>query len=185
MNSSNDAHFDPQAQLLELAEQEAVAYVQSLVAHHAGAADAAYAGEVVTAGAQSLPVTLKHAQAGSPMAQLVYGVAKLEGAHTGPSVSEALFWLLRACHQGNAKAGLVLSHAFIQGKATPRNPSRALMYAEMAAELGSADGLYLLAHLLLGHAGIAEDQDRAVALLRTAASAGHAPSIRLLEENGL
>lgn len=185
LNSSNDDHFDPRAHLQTLTVEQALEYVHNFVDQHCGERDAVYITEIVTAGEKSVDVTYQHALRGSPVAQLVYGAAKLNGTHTEQSVTEGLFWLMRSFNGGNAKAGLMLAVTFMEGDYVPANPAKAYTFASAAAEQGLPAGQYILANLLIGGDGIPEDQERAIALLRAAASAGHAPALKMLQDNDI
>ena len=183
MQSSNDEYFDPKAQLLTLTEEDAVEYAKSFIDQNCDTSDAAYLSEVIAAGEKSPEITYQHAVSGSPVAQLVYGTAKLNGTHTDQSVSEGLFWLMRSFNNGNAKAAIILAGAYMEGEHVPESPKSALRFADFAADKGLPAGQYILANLLIGAEGIPEDHERAVGLLQAAAKAGYAPALQMLEDN--
>lgn len=185
MQTGNDDNFDPKAQLLTLSEQQAVDYARNFIDQNCGERDAAYFSEVIMAGEKSPEVTCSHAVAGSPVAQLVYGVAKLHGTHTRQSTSEGLFWLVRSFNNGNAKAAVVLAGVYMEGEQITPNLRKALDYATFAADRGLPEGRFILANLLIGGGEIPEDQERAIDLLLDAAKSGYEPALRMLEDNGI
>jgi hypothetical protein len=73
MDSVNDDHYDPKAQLLTLTEEQAIEYAKRFFDQNCEASDAAYLKEVMTAGPDSVEVTYQHAIRGSSVARLVYG----------------------------------------------------------------------------------------------------------------
>lgn len=185
MQCSNDDFFDPKAQLRTLTDQQAVEYAKSFIDQNCGSSDAAYLTQVISAGEKSPEVTYRHAVGGSPIAQLVYGTAKLTGSHIDQNVPEGLFWLIRSFNNGNAKAAVMLAGTYIQGEHVPENPGRAFRFASFAADQGLPAGQFLLANLLVGGEGIPEDHERAIGLLQAAAGTGYAPALQMLEDNGI
>lgn len=185
MQSSNDEHFDPRAQILSLDEEQAIDFARNFFDQHCEARDAAFLAEVITAGARSGTVAYEHAVGGSPLAQLTYGTAKLHGSHTEQNSSEGLFWLMRAFNNGNAKAAIVLAGAYMDGQHLQPNLEKAFRYASFAAEKQLPSGQFILANLLVGGDGIPEDQERAIELLQTAAKAGYAPALQMLADNDI
>jgi TPR repeat protein len=183
MQSSNDDSFDPRAQLLTLSEEQAVEYAKRFVDQNCEGEDAAFLSEVITAGDRSPEVTYRHALSGSPIAQLAYGVAKLEGVHVEKSISEGLFWLRRSYNNGNAKAAIVLAGVYMQGAILRPDLKRALTYATFASDRELPAGQYILANLLIGGGEIPEDQERAIGLLQAAAKNGYAPATKMLQDS--
>ncbi len=183
--SSNDAIFDPRAQLAALSPADAVAYVHHIIDEHCEAKDAAYMKAVIVAGARSAEVSLEHAMAGSPVAQTTYGAARLNGLHVDQDVAEGLFWLRRAHNNGHAHASILLCIVYLDGKQVARNTEKALSYVEAAADRGLASAQFVLANMLLDGESAPVDEARAVALLRASARGGYAKAAELLAENGL
>lgn len=181
MKCSNDEYFDPKAQLLTLSEEQAIEYAKQFFDQNCECRDAAYLSEIITAGEKSTELTYSYAIEGSPVAQLAYGYARLNGLHVQQSISEGLFWLLRSYNNGNAKAALLLASVYLEGKYIAASSEKALLYASYAAEQGLAEGQYFLANLLIGISGIPEDHERAVILLRMAAKAGYEPALQMQE----
>ena len=182
---SNDDYFDPRAQILKLTAEQAVQYAKDFIDRNCEKSDAAYLSEVVTAGERSPEVTYRHAIGGSPIAQLVYGTAKLKGLHTDQNVSEGLFWLIRSFNNRNPRAGIVLAGTYIEGEHIAKNLKRALKYASFAADQGLPAGQFVLANLLISAGEIPIDQERAVELLQAAAKSGYAPAQRMLDHNNI
>ncbi|HEX5687812.1 MAG TPA: hypothetical protein VFY73_27675 [Ideonella sp.] len=184
MRSSNDDHFDPRTQLASLSAEEAVEYAQGLIDQHCEEKDAKYLFEVISAGERSVEVSYMHAVGGSAVAQLAYGLAKLDGEHTDQNVSEGLFWLVRSHNNGNASAAVMLWNAYTQGTHLPRSLGKAFVYASAAADRGLPAGQYILANVLVDSAS-SEDHERAIDLLRAAARNGHEPAVKMLADNGI
>ena len=185
MQSSNDEHFDPKAQIQSLDEEQAVEYAKRFVDQNCEESDAAFFTEVITAGEKSPEVTYQHAVSGSPMAQLVYGTAKLSGSHTEQSTSEGLFWLMRSFNNGNPKAAIVLAGTYMAGEQVSQNMQKAYKFASFAADRELPAGQFLLANLLIGVGGIPEDQERAIELLQTSAKSGYVPALKMLNDNDI
>lgn len=185
MQVSNDDHFDPREQLRVLSEEQALEYARAFFDQNCAESDATFLSDVITAGVASPAVTYLHALRGSPTAQLVYGSARLTGAHVEQCVSEGLFWLLRSFNNGNAKAALMLAGIFVEGKYVKRCTTRAMEFAAFASDRGVPAGQFVLANLLMDGDGAMENQARAIELLQAAAGGGYARARQMLEDNGI
>lgn len=185
MPSSSDDHFDPKTELLSLGEEQAIAYAKKFIDQNCEQKDASFLTEVISAGEKSAEVTYQHAVDGSPIAQLVFGTAKLNGFHTEQSTSEGLFWLVRSFNNGNPKAAIVLAGTFIEGCRVTKNVQKAYKFASFAAGRDLPAGQYILANLLIGGGEILEDQERAIDLLKASAKSGYAPALQMLEDNDI
>ena len=185
MQGSNDDYFDPKAQLERLGEEQAIEYAKTFIDRNCEKIDASYLSEVISAGEKSVDVTYQHAVNGSPIAQLVYGTAKLNGSHTKQSTSEGLFWLMRSFNNGNPKAAIVLAGTYMEGHCVTKCMEKAYRFASFAADSNLPAGQYILANLLIGGGEIPEDQERAIALLQASAKSGYTPAIQLLKDNDI
>ncbi|RMD70057.1 MAG: sel1 repeat family protein [Gammaproteobacteria bacterium] len=121
-----------------------------------------------------LKMIAQEAQNGDPGAELLYGLAFLEGRY-GLKVDarKAVQWLERSAKDGNSYAQLVLGNCYAEGKGVKADPAEAVKWWRKAAEAGNSEAQYRLGKAYLDGFGVAKDDQRAVEWLKRAAANGN------------
>lgn len=120
------------------------------------------------------------AEAGDPLAQLIYGQCLLDGNGVAADAQAAFLHFHRAAQAGLAEAMNMVGRCFDQGWGVPVLPEEAARWFERAAEADLDWGLYNFATMLALGRGVAMDRERALGLFRRAASRGHAKSANMV-----
>ncbi len=98
----------------------------------------------------ALKLLKKEAQDDDPGAQLLYGIAYLNGNDgLKPDAKKAVYWLRRSARMGNAYAQLMLGKAFAEGKGVDQDLNHAIKWWYESANKGNAQAQFLLGKALL------------------------------------
>jgi hypothetical protein len=132
----------------------------------------------VAAPAQEPPQELKmvahEAVEGDPNAQLLYGLAYLEGRYQlTPDAGKAAYWLLRAARDGQSYAQMEIGKLYVEGKGVDKDPAQATYWWRKAARADVPEAQYLLGKARLDGFGGEKDPARAVHWLTKAAENGN------------
>ena len=133
--------------------------------------DAAYSSDAV-------PVELKmiahEAQDGSTGAQLLYGLAYLEGRYgLRPDPAKGVHWLRRAARTGNAYAQLTLGSCYANGTGVEKDPQQAARWWRKAALSDNPQAQYLIGKAYLEGSGVDRNPARAIEWLTKSAGQGN------------
>lgn len=123
----------------------------------------------------------QEARAGEPGAELLYGLALLEGHYGLPvDVKQGMLWVRRAAEHGNAFAALVLGNRYAQGNGVDKDAVQAVAWWRKAAQAGNAEAQYHLGKAFLEGDGVPRDDGKAAGWLEQAANNGDAEAQYLL-----
>jgi len=123
---------------------------------------------------QELKMIAHEAVEGDPNAQLLYGMAYLEGRyHMTPDAKKAFYWLLRAARDGQPYAQMEVGKLYTAGKGVPKDAEHAVYWWRKAARADMPEAQYLLGKARLEGNGVKKDPSRAVHWLTKAAENGN------------
>jgi len=119
----------------------------------------------------SLRMLQYEAQDNNANAQLLYGLAYLEGKDgLKADAKKAVYWLRRAARFGNAYAQLVLGKCFANGTGVSRDSKRAFKWWLEAATKGNTQAQFLTGKACLYGTGTKKDLQQAIKWLTRSAS---------------
>jgi TPR repeat protein len=122
---------------------------------------------------RELEMIAHEAVEGDANAQLLYGLAYLEGRYKiKPDAKKAAYWLLRAARDGQPYAEMVTGNLYAEGKGVTKNPQQAVYWWRLSARAGIPAAQYKLGKARLEGAGVTKDPARAVHWLTKAAENG-------------
>jgi len=111
---------------------------------------------------------------GDSGAQLLYGLALLEGRYKlTPDYPEATKWLKQSAQGGNHYAQLVLANCYAEGKGVEKDPALAVQWWQKAADGENAKAQYHLGKAYLDGIGIKHDDKKAIDWLTRSAESGN------------
>lgn len=144
----------------------------------AGALTLTLAAGPLAATAQHAPQELKmiahEAVEGDSNAQLLYGLAYLEGRYNILVDSKkAAYWLRRAARDGQPYAELVLGRMYADGNGVEKDPEHAVFWWRKAAQSGLPAAQYRLGKARLEGVGVDKNPARAMHWLSKAAENGN------------
>jgi localization factor PodJL len=128
------------------------------------------------------------ANSGSPKAELLLGLAYLDGQGTTVNEAEAARWLERAAIQGDALAQYRLGTLYERGRGVPADATKAIQLYAAAAKLGNRKAMHNLAVALAGGNGVKKDLAQAAQWFTRAAELGLSDSqfnLAVLYERGM
>ncbi|HEX3674416.1 MAG TPA: hypothetical protein VHU87_09110 [Rhizomicrobium sp.] len=128
------------------------------------------------------------ANSGSPAAELLLGLAYLDGQGTTVNEAEAARWLERAAIQGDAVAQYRLGTLYERGRGVPVDATKAIQLYAAAAKLGNRKAMHNLAVALAGGNGVKKDLAQAAQWFTRAAGLGLSDSqfnLAVLYERGM
>lgn len=121
-----------------------------------------------------LSIIGKEAKNGSDSAQLMYGLAYLEGRDgLAADAVKARKWILRSARGGNRYAMLVMGKLCADGRGTQKDHKRAVYWWQQAAVKGDSHAQFLLAMAYLDGNGIKKDPAKAIAWFEKSAAKGN------------
>lgn len=128
--------------------------------------------------AESIPAKLQmiehEALDGSAGAQLLYGLAYLEGRYgLTPDAAKAVYWLRRAARIGNPYAQLMLGNCYADGTGVAKDPQQAVRWWRKAGDNNNAQAQYLMGKAHLEGIGVRKDSVRAINWLTSSARQGN------------
>jgi len=124
--------------------------------------------------AQELKMIAQEAGQGDVGAELLYGLAWLDGRyHLKADPAKAAHWLRRAARGGHAYAQMTLGKLYAEGRGVKKNPATAVYWWRQAARAGTPEAEYLLGKARLEGNGTQKNPARAVHWLTRAAHAGN------------
>lgn len=120
-----------------------------------------------------LKLIAQQAQAQDPNAQLLYGLAFLEGRYAlQPDAAKAVYWLRRAAREDQSYAQLLLGKLYAEGKGVAEDPQHAVYWWNKAANADQAEAQYRLGKAWLDGFGVEPNSTRALHWLNLAAGNG-------------
>lgn len=123
---------------------------------------------------QSLQIIQHEAMDGDEGAQLLYGLAYLEGrSGLKPDPEKAVYWLRRAARAKHPYAQLVLGRLYAEGKGVKKDPEHAVYWWRQAAQADLPAAQYELGKARLEGFGTDKNPVRAVHWLTKAAENGN------------
>ncbi len=123
---------------------------------------------------QSLQLIAREAMDGDEGAQLLYGLAYLEGrSGLQPDAEKAVYWFRRAARAGHPYAQMMLGNLYADGRGVGRNPEKAVYWWRKAARADVAAAQYRLGKARLDGFGTEKSPMRAVHWLTKAAENGN------------
>ncbi len=128
------------------------------------------------------------ANGGSPKAEMLLGLAYLDGQGTSVNEAEAARWLERAASQGEAVAAYRLGTLYERGRGVPADAAKATQLYAAAAKLGNRKAMHNLAVALAGGNGTKKDLAQAAQWFTRAADLGLSDSqfnLAVLYERGM
>ena len=132
------------------------------------------AGWAATSDRTELKMIMHEAEGNDPGAQLLYGLALLEGRYgLQPDAGAAVSWLQRSADGGNAYAELILGNCYAEGRGVAKDAAQAVRWWRKAAQAGNTEAQYRLGRAYLEGFGVAHDDARAIQWLRQAAENGN------------
>ncbi len=128
--------------------------------------------------AEDTPVELQmiehEALDGSSGAQLLYGLAYLEGRYgLTPDAAKAVHWLRRAARIGNPYAQLMLGNCYANGTGVAKDPQQAVRWWRKAGDNNYPQAQYLMGKARLEGVGVSKDPARAIDWLTRSAEQGN------------
>ncbi len=128
-----------------------------------------------------LTMISQHAAQGDAGAQLLYGLAYLEGRYAlKPDDRKALYWLRRAAREGQPYAQMLVGNLYAQGKGVDQDPVSAVYWWQKAALADNPQAEFALGKAYLEGQGVGKDPTRAIHWLTQAAEQGEADARYLL-----
>lgn len=119
---------------------------------------------------QEIKMIAHEAVEGDPNAQLLYGLAYLEGRYAlTPDAKKAAYWLLRAAREDQPYAQMEMGKLYAAGKGVDKSAEHAVYWWRKAARLGMPEAQYLLGKARLDGYGGKKDPASAVHWLTKAA----------------
>ncbi|HEY2068183.1 MAG TPA: hypothetical protein VGG48_01410 [Rhizomicrobium sp.] len=128
------------------------------------------------------------ANAGNPKAELLLGMAYLDGQGTPVNEAEAARWLERAATQGDALAQYRLGTLYERGRGVPVDGAKAIALYSAAAKLGNLKAMHNLAVAYAEGNGVKKDPAMAAQWFTRAAQLGLSDSefnLAVLFERGM
>jgi localization factor PodJL len=122
------------------------------------------------------------AQAGSPEAMNLLGVAYAAGAQVPRDYPMALYWLQKAIDGGSTDAMSNLATMYLRGLGLPHDPANALRWYARAAAGGNVVSMYTVAVMADEGLGVSRDPRLAQAMYRRAAESGFAPAMMKISD---
>jgi TPR repeat protein len=130
---------------------------------------------------QELKMIAHQAVEGDAGAQLLYGLAYLEGRyHLQPDAKKAAYWLLRAARDGQPYAQMEMGKLYAAGTGVDKDPGHAVYWWRKAARAGNPEAQYRLGKARLEGFGVDKNPARAVHWLTKAGENGNADAQYLL-----
>lgn len=135
--------------------------------------------------ADDQPIELKmiaqEAVDGDDGAQLLYGLAYLEGRYNlKPDAVKAVYWLRRSARAENAYAQMILGNCYAEGQGVEKNPEQAVKWWRRSGEKGNDKAQYLLGKAYLDGSGINKDTKQAIEWITLSAEQGNKDAQYLL-----
>ncbi len=131
--------------------------------------------------ASELRMIADEARHGDPNAELLYGLALLEGRYgLKPDPKAGIRWLRRSAQGGNPYAALKLGNAYAAGTGVEKDDKQAVLWWRRAAEGGNVEAKYRLGKAYLEGKGVPQDDHQAADWLEQAANEGNADAQYLL-----
>lgn len=131
-------------------------------------------GVAAGAGPVELKMIRHEAREGDPGAELLYGLALLEGRYDlKPDARTAVSWLRRSAQGGNSYAQLILGNCYAEGKGVKADPRQAVHWWRKAAQAGNSEAQSRLGKAYLEGTGVAHNDKRAIKWLEQAAENGN------------
>jgi TPR repeat protein len=125
---------------------------------------------------QALELTMiaQHAAQGDAGAQLLYGLAYLEGRYQlKPDPQKAVYWLQRAARAEQPYAQLMMGNLYAEGKGVDREPAHAVYWWKKSALAGNPESQFNLGKACLDGQGVGKDATQAVHWLIKSAEQGN------------
>ncbi len=139
------------------------------------------AGPAPAAAPIELTMIAQHAAQGDPGAQLLYGLAYLEGRYRlGVDAGKAVYWLKRAARDDQPYAQMMLGNLYQQGKGVSADPIQAVYWWEKAALADNPQAEYRLGQAYLEGRGVRRNAGKAVHWLTQSAEQGNSQARYLL-----
>ena len=111
---------------------------------------------------------------GSTSAQLIYGLAYLEGRHgLAPDTNKAVQWIRRSAKGGNSYAMLMMGKFCADGQGHPKDPQQAVSWWQQAAQKKDAHAQYLLGKAYLDGFGVNKDAAKGIKWLEKSGAQGN------------
>lgn len=121
-----------------------------------------------------LQMIADEARGGEPGAQLLYGLAYLEGRDgLTPDAKQATYWLRRAARNDNPYAQLVLGTCYAEGKGVDKDPEQAVRWWRQSSRNDNPQAQYLLGKAILEGTGAPKNPARAIDWLSQSAEQGN------------
>lgn len=123
---------------------------------------------------RELEMIAHEAADGDANAQLLYGLAYLEGRYKiKPDAKKAAYWLLRSARDGQPYAEMMVGNLYAEGQGVAKDPQQAVYWWRLSARAGIPAAQYKLGKARLEGVGVAKDPARAVHWLTKAAEHGN------------
>jgi len=121
------------------------------------------------------------AKGGQPEAELLYGLALLEGRYgTKPDPVQGYNWIRRAAHEGDTYSQYMLGTLYAEGRGTEVKNDRAVYWWREAAKRGNRTAQYLLGKAYLEGKLVPRDNTEAIHWLTKAAEQGNSDAESLI-----
>lgn len=131
-------------------------------------------GVAATTAQVELEMIAHEAKDGDPGAQLLYGLAYLEGRNgLQPDARKAVEWLRRSAQANNAYAQLLLGNCYEEGKGVEPDQTQATHWWRKAAEAGNVKAQFRLGKAYLTGTEVPRNDKKAIDWLTRAAAHGH------------
>jgi hypothetical protein len=125
---------------------------------------------------QSIELTMisQHAAQGDVGAQLLYGLAYLEGRYNlKPDLKKAVYWLKRAAREGQPYAQMLMGNLYAEGKGVDRDPAHAVYWWKKSALADNPQSQFRLGEAYLEGQGVKKDPTQAIHWLTKSAEQGN------------
>lgn len=134
-----------------------------------------------TATPMALRLLAHEAQDDDANAQLLYGLAYLEGRDgLKPDAKKAVYWLRRSARMGNAYAQLELGKCFAKGEGVAKDITQAIKWWRKSSHKGNPQAQYLMGKAYLQGQGVTKDPARAIYWLKKSAEQNNSDAQYLL-----
>lgn len=121
-----------------------------------------------------LTMITQEAAQGDPGAQLLYGLALLEGRYNlTPNPKKGYYWLLRSARDNQPYAQLVVGNLCAEGKGTKKDPAHAVYWWRKAALNNNPVAQYKLGKAYLNGTGTRKNPSKAIHWLTKSAEQGN------------
>ena len=131
--------------------------------------------------ADELRMLENDAKGGQPEAELLYGLALLEGRDgLKPDPVGGYNWIRRAAHEGDVYSQYMLGNLYAEGRGTPVKPDRAVYWWRQAAKGNNRNAQYRLGKAYLDGKLVKQDKTEAIHWLTEAAEQGSADAEYLI-----